>query len=759
MEETGRRKKIGKILLCILYSIFFAGCFFCVNVYAQEREVRCEEDGLSLMATFSFQEEDGEEITLRAGRDFVLRLTVTAGKEAFSGCVNVLMQNEQENHVLYQQGIGTVEPGGSASCQMVLPMNLMTEGLYLTLTDEEGTVCLEHSVPIETVNYGLSELVAVYDPEGATENFYMHFSSYGNRVVDISETELACGPQGMDALDVIVTREFVLEGMEERAADAEDIRDAVSGEGENAGKKAGDAVLVQESLKEWVAGGKTLVVGMDPQGGQEEMLNLGLQDKETLQEVILRVGNYEATRESILATNREIKKQYGENARTSYIGDSMLGSASVNSLSDRAVALPIGSLSEGGHWWDTDDAYETLWQERGEDILRRYRVGKGNVLVFAVPITAKPDAEGIFPLFYYRMADMVFENLTQEQVYRQNTELYGYSEPNRNYLLTYIRAKNSGISVIPYVIILLVYILILIPTVFLLLRHLEKTKYLWGILPALSLAVMGIVYLAGSRTRLTEPYCTYIDLMDYTGGSGKETVNFTLSAPTNGGTEVMLRAGSAVRLSQTGFRAYEVGWVDDDYLPEENTLLAREYRAAVCVAADGTKLCLDTIRAFAKTDFYAYADAPACEGMVTAEITSGARVAAGTVRNTTGMAFRAVYVCSPSFAVKVGSMGPGEEILLEDCRQIMFGEDSGGYYGSEFYGLLMDLAEGRDYGETEILRSIISDYVKQDEEKTFIFALPQEEVEGILKGAVKNAGSGGIQMFIWAVDGNGADIN
>ncbi len=754
MEEKDRRKNIWKFLLCILHSIFFSACFFCVNVHAQEWEERCEEDGLSLVATFSLQEEGAEEITLRAGRDFVLRLTVEVEKEAFSGYVNVLMQNEQENHVLYQQGIGTLEPGESASCQMLLPMNLMTAGLYLTLTDETGAVRLKYSVPIETVNYGLSEFVAVYDPGqgSATESVYMHFSSFGNQMVEISETEMACGSQAMDALEVIVTQEFVLESLEERVADC---REAAE---KDEGTEDGNAVLVQESLKEWVEGGKTLVVGMSPREGQEkQMLNLGLQDKETLQEVILRVGNYEATRKSILATNEEIKKQYGENARTSYIGDSMLGEASVNSLSDRAVALPITRLSEGGHWWDTDAAYETLWQERGMDILRRYRVGKGNVLVFAVPITARPDEEGIFPLFYYRMADLVFENLTQEQVYRQNTEMYGYSEPNWSYLLTYIRAKNSGISVVPYVVILLVYILVLIPTVFLLLRHLEKTKYLWGILPALSLAVMGIVYLAGSRTRLTEPYCTYIDIMDYTGGSGKEMVNFSLSAPTNDGTEIMLRAGSAVRLSQTGFRAYEVGWLDDDYLPGENTLLAREYRAAVCTLGDGTKLCLDTIRAFAKTNFYAYADAPACEGRITARITSGARVAAGTVRNTTGMAFSAVYVCAPSFAVKVGGMKPGEEIRLEECRQVVFGEDSGGYYGSEFYGLLADLAEGRDYGEMEILRSVISEYVTQEGEKIFIFALPQEEVEGVLGGAVENAGSGGVQMFVWAVDGT--DMN
>ncbi len=736
MGKRNRKKVyIGRFSLCVVCSILWLMCFFAVDAYAQEREEHCEEGGFSLTATFSLQDGEAEEITLRAGRDFALALEVKT-QEEFSGYVNVLMQNEEENHVLYQQRIETISPGESVSCQMLLPMNLMTAGLYLTLTDEAGEIKLEHTIPVETVNYGMYELVAVFDPEQEMpeENAYGHFSSYGNQLIKVSESEIAQGAQALDALEVIVTQETVLVKLEESAV----VEVTIPGQETEEMLQGARAA---ESLKEWVASGKTLVVGASAEpGADEEMLNFGLQEKELLQEVILRVGNYEATRESILATNEEIKKQYGKDARTYYMGDSMIGDTPVNSLSDKAVSLPIVRFGDGGHWWNSEVSYETLWQERGTDIVRCYHVGKGNVLVFAIPVTYT--ATGCYPLFYYRMAEMVFDNLTQTQLERQNADMYASGTENGNYLLTYIRARSNGISVFPYVVILMVYIVLLIPAVFLLLRHFEKTKYLWGVLPLLSFAVMGIVYLVGGKTRITQPYCVYLEVTDYTDGKGKQSVNFSLSAPTNEGTEIMLKQGATVRLAQTAFRAYDPGWIVS-YVPAENTLRAREYRAAVCALADGTRLNVDTIRAFAKTNFYAWADAPEREGGLLAAVTSADKVVAGVIQNTTDIPFRQVYICNQDFVVRVGGIQPGESILLEDCVQRV--ADSNGWYW-----LLFETVENGNYAETNILNELFWNYMDDNPEMIYIFALPQQEGSEILGEAAQSPGSNGLSVFIWA---------
>lgn len=746
----GRRKRVIKFLLCILHSIFFTMCCFCVHGYAQEREEHCGDGEFSLAVTFSYQDEDAEEITLRAGRDFPLRFSVQA-PAGFCGYINVLMQNAQEKHLLYSQWVEEDGLGEGISAQMLLPMNLMTKGLYLTLTDEAGEVLLENEIPVEDINYGQYELVAVFDPaeEEAGENPYAHFSAYGNRLLTVSESEMACGARAMDALEVIVTQESVLDELAKSAGEANLDQTPKTGE-------ANQAAQAQESLKEWVAGGKTLVVGAGTQeGAKKEMLNFGLQEKDVLQEVILQVGNYEATRENILSMNEEIKKQYGENTRTYYIGDSMLGGAFVNSLSDKAVALPVATLGEGGHWWDFGASYEVLWEEHGKDIVRCYYVGEGRVLVFAVPITTSQ--KETYPLFYYRMVGLVLDNLAPVQLERQNTEMYGYSGSNRSYLLSDIQTKNNGISVFPYVAILLVYILVLIPAVFLLLRHLGKTKYLWGALPVLAFAVMGVIYLVGSRTRLTKPYCTYIDVMDYSGADGVETINFSLSSSKSDGAEILLRAGSEVRFSENGFSPYEIGWLSDS-LQAENILRAREYRAAVSILPDGVKLSVNAIRAFAKTYFYAQADAPEITGEISVKVATKGKVVAGTVRNTTDLAFRDVYVCNYNFLVRVGSMQPGEELLLENCRQALNEDPDGNYGGNEIYWLMQDSAVGRqEYVVSGIMWDLYTDYVLNESGKTFIFAVPEEEMEGILGVAARNAGSGGQQVLIWdgSMDGEG----
>ena len=733
MEEIARKKSdMGKIGICIIWCALFFLLWERELLSAKERKESWESEEFVLSATFSYQEEseDGSdsEIVLRAHRDFALRLNVTARTREFSGYVNVLMQNEGDNHVLYQHRIEILAAGESISCQMLLPMNLMTAGLYLTLTNEEGEVFLEQTVPIETVNYGMYEMTAVFDQDRG-EEMYQHFASFGNRLVEISESEMECGARAMDALEIIVTEEAALVKLEEKETIAFAEKESASA-----------------SLKEWVRGGKTLVVGASSVESEEEMLNFGLQEKEVLQELVLHIGNYEATRENVLATNEEIKKQYGREARTSYIGDSMTGGQSVNDLSDRAVSLPVKRAQTEKHWWNSDTSYEVLWQERGVEILRCYHVGKGNVLVFAVPITVS--SAKTYPLFYYRMVEMVLENLTQIQIDQMNNDMYGYSNYSLYTQLPDIRAGNDGISVFPYILILFGYILVLIPAVFLLLRHFEKTKYLWGVLPLLSFTVMGAVYITGSQTRITQPYCTYIDIMDYT--KNQESVYFSLSAPTNEGTEIMLEKGANVRLAETRFRAYEVGWIDD-YLPQENVTRAREYRAAVCALPEGTKLCLDTIRAFSNTSFYAWGQVRKEEGKISVKITARDKIVAGTVKNTTAQDFQEVYICSPFFAVRVSELKAGEEVLLEHCKQVVK-EDGEDYYGVDFYLLMFDASNERNYTEYNMLNQLYYEYILENKGETYILALPKEEGRGLLGAIVDNPGSNGIQVFVWGVE-------
>lgn len=726
MEEIAIKKsEMEKIGICIIWCILFFLFWENAPISAKERQESWENEEFVLGATFSYQEESQdakeEEILLRANRDFSLRLHVTARKEEFRGSVNVLMQNEGGNHVLYQYQIESLPAGESISCQMLLPMNLMTASLYLTLTNEKGEVVLEQTVPIETVNYGMYELTAVFDPEQGKE-VYQHFASFGNQLIEISESEMACGAQAMDALEIIVTQESALTKLEEE---------------EN----------VSASLKEWVEGGKTLVVGASSVDAEEEMLNFGLQEKEILQELVLHIGNYEATRESILATNAEIKKQYGKDARTCYIGDSMIGAYSVNDLSDRVVSLPIKRVQTEKYWWNSDVSYEILWQERGAEILRCYHVGKGNVLVFAVPITV-PFSKS-YPLFYYRMAEMVLEHLTQTQIDRMSDDMYGYASYSLYTQLPDIRAGNDGISVFPYILILFGYILVLIPAVFLLLRYFEKTKYLWGFLPLLSFTVMGVVYITGSQTRITQPYCTYIDIMDYT--KNQESAYFSLSAPTNEGTEIMLRESTNVRLAETKFRAYEAGWLDD-YLPKENVTRAREYRAAICALPEGTKLCLDTIRAFSNTSFYAWAQAPAQEGKLSVRITAKDKIVAGTIKNTTNQDFQEVYICNSFFAVRVNNIKAGDEILLEHCKQSVVNEDEEEYYGVDFYWLMFDASGEKNYTKYNMLNQLYYNYVVGNKGETYILALPEQGGSGLLGTTANNPGSSGIQVFVWGVE-------
>ena len=74
MGEMARgRLDINKIIVCAVWCIYFMAHFFLADIYAQEREEYMGDGRITVKVTFNYQDEEEEEITLRAGRDFAVR--------------------------------------------------------------------------------------------------------------------------------------------------------------------------------------------------------------------------------------------------------------------------------------------------------------------------------------------------------------------------------------------------------------------------------------------------------------------------------------------------------------------------------------------------------------------------------------------------------------------------------------------------------------------------------------------------------------
>ena len=729
--------------------IQFAELSFETGEWYEQAEVRLEIE-------FPLQNQN-EEIRLRAGRDFTMLVKVTAQHSNFSGRVNVLMQNAQENNIMFSKAVSELLEGETCTLLFELPGNLMTEGLYITLVDENGNETVGWQVPISVVNYGRYKIVGII---AENEEEYSYFSSFGNETVNINVSEIEEKTTNLESIDIIVAEDQIFDSAQDTSNSK-----------------------VTEVLQDWVEGGKTLVVGTTPQSEDtEEMLNFGLQEEEILQDLILQISNYESARNITLSANEELQKQHGDHVRTSYIGDSMIWPVLVNNLSDEAVKfalrnpgescgvlmgdasseelLETAKLPENSDttdsmvkdfestalqepswaWWNAEIEPEVVWEEKGIQVLVRYPYGDGSVLVYSIPLAIKKS--NIYPLVYYRIVQLVLSNLSEKQNLQLDYESYGGEPNNYSYLLYYIDGNEKEVSVLPYLFLITIYITVLIPTIFLILRQRGKSKYLWGALPLCAALMTGTIYLVGSSTRVSKPYCSYIDLVDYTREKGVETVYFQLSAPTNHGAKIDLPENTSIQLEETMFASYDPNF--DSYLfYGENTSKAQNYQAAVFLDEYGGELELKSVTAFSNTTFRMQRYVPLTGGFFGSSSVNGG-IVEGTVSNQTETDWKKVYLFMNDYIIDLGAVKAGQEISLENCKQRLLEMDN-------LPSVLQKMSEDKfSFKELSVISNLAWDY-QFYYEGDFLFAIPEEDTAKILGTVAEDSHSSGIQLTIYSL--------
>lgn len=643
----------GKIWM----AAWLLGISVCVSAFlmrpcptnASEYYAEYTKDGnIKLELVFLMQEEESDSPVLRAGRDSAVRVRLTADADfygEFTGELHVMMQNLLGRHLMFAVPVEGLVSGEVWETVVTLPMNQMTEGLYITLQDEQDNSLLEWQLPVEAVNYGSYAWVGVLADE--VQN-YGYFSSFGNRVVDARDALLA-GGGALDSVDVIVTEEDFLTAVDE---------------GEPDGQTA--SVLLR-----WIENGGTIIISRQVSDEPEERLHFGLQDMDIRQNLILKINNYETGRNSILASNEELKKQHRENKRYAYVGDSMR-----EVLENREDFASFPVVSSAGQricadWWDVPGEPEVIWEERGEAIFTAYTYGAGRVIESAIPLGTK--YQEVYELVYYRIADMLMEQMSDIHRYDMEYESVGSEAHDYEYLLENVPNGLEGESVVPYVLLLVFYIAMLIPGCFLLLHYAGQSKYLWGVLPVAAVIMTVMVYLTGSSTRITEPYCTWLDIVDYTnvnGGSrnGTEKVYFRLSTPTNQGAEVQLAEDIRLCMGKTRFFAYDPSWDLAETRTRDNTIRATEYRAAVYPFPEKTVLRLEHVAAFSNTLFQAEREV-SYRGGFAGNVYRTDSGLGGSVQNNSDTPYSAVYLLYGQSVIFLGEMEIGGKAFLEDGVQ------------------------------------------------------------------------------------------
>ncbi|BBF44097.1 hypothetical protein lbkm_2785 [Lachnospiraceae bacterium KM106-2] len=250
-----------------------------------------------------------------------------------------------------------------------------------------------------------------------------------------------------------------------------------------------------ETLKKWVRSGKMLVIGS------------GSKRTETVESVQTFIPDAKVEEFQKIQTNLENDKLQKKN---------------------RSV-LPI-------HF---ENAVSII-KEDDYDLMQSMKLGLGNILVSSVDLIANgEDGKYMLKLLENSMSSQEKLNLyldKSSELSGQGSHIDRYlkNTDNIGYVNQYLNTSGNSIpKTIVYIPFFVVYILLVGPVLYLILKKKDKREYMWIMVPAISLLFTVLIYIVGYHTRIKTPQLTYVNYMTISGDQSEQNLRFNILTPFN----------------------------------------------------------------------------------------------------------------------------------------------------------------------------------------------------------------------------------
>lgn len=155
-------------------------------------------------------------------------------------------------------------------------------------------------------------------------------------------------------------------------------------------------------------------------------------------------------------------------------------------------------------------------------------------------------------------------------------------------------------SIGKYALILIIYIVLTGPFLYLILKKIDKRHLLWGMVPASAIAFGIGIYALGSETRLDDPVVGYMNFYTLDGSGkdqGEESIFFNITVPTNDKYTFELPETTKISCLNNN---YDNGYSTN---PQNNSKDKWSYRTAINYGAEGTTVQLKDYSTFSNAYF------------------------------------------------------------------------------------------------------------------------------------------------------------
>lgn len=363
--------------------------------------------------------------------------------------------------------------------------------------------------------------------------------------------------------------------------------------------------------------------------------------------------------------------------------------------------------------------------EKEQPILQKKQIGLGNLLLSGISLSLK---RSFWDVLGMEMNRHLQENVSSqkkrqlsgegdahfdeaEDIYRQGLRIAeGKSLPNLKF----------------YAALLVVYIFLIGPAVWVVMRRRKRWYLLWVIVPAAAVVFSLLIYLTGTSTRVTSPYINYLSQIQINGtGQGNMQTWFRIVYGKTGGYDTLFQGVDALSSFDAGVKYHK-----RDALAKEEDYAKARY--LICQDEEGSRVQVQEQPPFAGIDMKLEKTVE-LNGYITLDIASNEMQLRGNVTNHLGITLRDCILYHNGTVYSIGTLKPGRTAMLslllgsEIYTQAEYAYDYNELL-RQIYGSDIWTAKGSGDSEKQRHAALVAAYLGNSEmPQTFFYGFLDEE--------------------------------
>ena len=629
-------------------------------------------DKLVVTISIGFSEE------ARYGRYVSAQVSVYNNGDAMKGSVGFTLLNENQDNITYAKE-AEFSARNKTEVTVMLPMNKATQSAYFTIVDSDLKTVVEEEIDFDIKNYGEYCVIGVLSQKELGLSYLEYF---GNKIINLDGSDLPSDYLAYNMLDVLVVDHFDLDTLGPERLNA--ILEFVS-HGGNLVIGAGDSFQSNvEVLQQY----KVLWL-QEPVGyTRDEVINMPITLSSELQftSLLTKIKNYEANRTMLLREVEEDKALNLTNAATTkdyniYFGKSMLGNRSVTDLSMEYITKEVTKfrlqnprklIENGGI-----PLFETVSFGDGMVMLYHFCLDNTKITLDKLELYGGVTDE-LFSSFYADVVKLMLDNISDTTKLRLKSEVYADSSDYRIQEISKYQEMTRVPKVGGFLIVLVLYLLVIGPLTYYILRKMKKQRIVWMVIPCVSLAFFFLIVLLGKKTRVDNPYAGFLNIEIYNKKldeiQGKAFGYLGMNK--NGPITIKLEASNPILIGESGFETYYGKLYTKEQELKKKFYDYKEANTSVLYKEDSTYVTFYNQPAFSK-ELIVTNYKREYEDLVKGSLTMTKNSLNGKVTNVTNRILNNAFIYFNGYYVYIGTMNPGQTIQVADClTQYFAGIDS-----------------------------------------------------------------------------------